>query len=52
MAAIDQPTRMVLRRRDLLRGGFWAGLGVLTVGGLATFLDFFNPRDIRGFRAQ
>jgi cytochrome b6-f complex iron-sulfur subunit len=48
-ASIDAPTRMVLRRRDFLRGGFWSGLAVLTVGGLATFLDFFNPRDIKGF---
>ena len=48
-AAIDTPTRMVIRRRDLLGGGFWAGLAVLAAGGLGTFLDFFNPRDITGF---
>jgi cytochrome b6-f complex iron-sulfur subunit len=41
--------RLALKRRDLLRGGFWAGLAMLTVGGLASFLDLFNPRDIRGF---
>jgi len=48
-ATRDAPTRMVIRRRDFLRGGFWSGLAVLAVGGLATFLDFFNPRDITGF---
>jgi cytochrome b6-f complex iron-sulfur subunit len=41
--------RVVMKRREMLRGGFWAGLGVLAVGGLATLLDLMNPRDIRGF---
>jgi cytochrome b6-f complex iron-sulfur subunit len=49
-AAKSTPTqKMVLKRRDLLRGGFWAGLAVLIVGGLAQVLDLMNPRDIRGF---
>jgi len=30
-------------RRQLLRGGFWAGVGVLLVGGLASAFEFFTP---------
>jgi cytochrome b6-f complex iron-sulfur subunit len=48
-AAATPVQRMVLRRRDMLRGGFWAGLAMLVVGGLAQTLDLMNPRDIRGF---
>ncbi len=32
-----------LRRRQLLRGGFWAGMAVLTAGGLAAAADLLNP---------
>jgi cytochrome b6-f complex iron-sulfur subunit len=48
-ATTDRRARLLLRRRALLLGGFWAGLGVLAMGGLATTLDFFNPRDVKGF---
>src|SRR5581483_9588436 len=48
-ASLGPMQRMVLRRRDLLRGGFWAGLAMLAVSGLAQTLDLMNPRDIRGF---
>ncbi|MGI8554476.1 MAG: ubiquinol-cytochrome c reductase iron-sulfur subunit [Dehalococcoidia bacterium] len=49
VAGTDAPARVVMRRRQLLRSGFWAGMGVLVAGSLATFADFFNPRDIKGF---
>jgi cytochrome b6-f complex iron-sulfur subunit len=49
LATLEPPQKAFLKRRDLLRGGFWAGFAVLLVGALATFLDFFNPRDITGF---
>lgn len=45
----DPAARMVLRRREFLRGGFWGGLAVLVAGSLAAFTDFFNPRDVKGF---
>lgn len=32
-----------LRRRRLLRRGFWAGIGVLAAGGLASLIDFITP---------
>lgn len=35
--------RAVLRRRQLLRRGFWAGTGVLAAGGLASLAEFLNP---------
>jgi cytochrome b6-f complex iron-sulfur subunit len=38
-----QPDGAVVRRRELLRRGFWTGVGVLAVGGLAAALDFLNP---------
>jgi cytochrome b6-f complex iron-sulfur subunit len=34
---------MVHRRRQFLRGSFWAGMGVLLVGGLASAAEFFTP---------
>lgn len=49
IASLTPVDRLALKRRDLLRGGFWAGLAMLAVGGLASFLDLFNPRDIKGF---
>ena len=49
LAQTDAQGRIVLRRRQVLRGGFWAGFGVLAAGALATFADFFNPRHIVGF---
>lgn len=39
----------VLRRRQLLQHGFWAGMGVLAAGGLATVLEFLNPRAPHSF---
>ena len=49
VAETNSASRLVMRRRQFLRGGFWGGAGVLAIGALATFLDFFNPRDITGF---
>jgi cytochrome b6-f complex iron-sulfur subunit len=49
IAQMDRASRLVMRRRQFLRGGFWAGAAVLAAGSLAAFLDFFNPRDITGF---
>jgi len=40
-----------LRRRRLLRAGFWTGVGVVAAGGLAALADFLNPRDIQAFGA-
>ena len=48
-ATITPVQRMVVKRRELLRGGFWTGLAVLVAGGLAQTLDLMNPRDIHGF---
>jgi cytochrome b6-f complex iron-sulfur subunit len=41
----DSPAQrgMRHRRRQLLRGGFWAGTGVLLAGGLASAAEFFTP---------
>lgn len=39
----------VLRRRQLLRRGFWAGVAVLTAGSLAAASDFLLPHDVRRF---
>jgi cytochrome b6-f complex iron-sulfur subunit len=41
------PGDALTRRRQLLRRGFWAALGVLAVGAAATAADFLNPRDAR-----
>lgn len=42
-------SEMLLRRRQFLRGGFWAGLGVLVAGGLASAVDFLAPHDQHRF---
>jgi len=44
-SAAPTPVRAdpTLRRRQLLRRGFWAGLGVLVAGGLASLIDFVIP---------
>ena len=42
---------IVVRRRKLLRGGFWAGVSVLTFGGLAAATDFLAPRGVRFLNA-
>jgi Rieske Fe-S protein len=39
-------TSATMRRRRLLLRGFWAGLAVLTAGGLAAAADFLMPRDV------
>ena len=38
-----------LLRGVMLRRGFLAGLGALSLGSLAVFLNFFNPRGVTGF---
>jgi cytochrome b6-f complex iron-sulfur subunit len=48
-AATSLGQRVALRRRALLRGGFWAGMAVVAAGGLASTLELMNPRNIRGF---
>lgn len=36
--------RFVLRRRQLLRGGFWAGAAALAAGAVAAAAEFISPR--------
>ena len=38
----------VSRRRFIL-GSFWTGLGVTLLGSVGLFLDFFYPRNVKGF---
>ena len=40
---------LVVKRRALLRRGFWAGIGILAAGSLAAAADLLNPRGIRQF---
>jgi cytochrome b6-f complex iron-sulfur subunit len=36
-------------RRAFILGSFWTGLGVSLLGGVGIFLDFFYPRNVKGF---
>lgn len=36
-------------RRTFIRGSFWAGLGVTLLGSVGLFLDYFYPRNVKGF---
>jgi cytochrome b6-f complex iron-sulfur subunit len=48
-AAPAEPTEPDLSRRRFIRLSFWSGLGLTLLGSLGLFLDFFYPRNIRGF---
>jgi cytochrome b6-f complex iron-sulfur subunit len=43
------PLEVDVSRRNFLRASFWTGLGVTIGGGVALFLDFFYPRNVKGF---
>ena len=43
------PLEVDVSRRNFLRASFWTGLGVTIGGGTALFLDFFYPRNVKGF---
>ena len=43
------PLEIDVSRRNFLRASFWTGLGVTIGGGLVLFLDFFYPRNVKGF---
>lgn len=36
-------------RRGFILGSFWTGLGVMLLGSVGIFLDFFYPRGVKGF---
>ncbi|MSQ41683.1 MAG: ubiquinol-cytochrome c reductase iron-sulfur subunit [Dehalococcoidia bacterium] len=40
-----------LSRRRFIRASFWTGLGATLLGSVGLFLDFFYPRNVRGFGA-
>ena len=43
------PLEVDASRRNFLRASFWTGLGVTLGGGTALFLDFWYPRNVKGF---
>lgn len=45
----EAPVRVVVKRRQVLRGGAFAAIGGFTFLMIASFLNFFNPRHITGF---
>jgi cytochrome b6-f complex iron-sulfur subunit len=38
-----------MSRRRFIRASFWSGLGLTLLGSVGLFLDFFYPRDVKGF---
>ncbi len=36
-------------RRNFVLGSFWTGMGVTLLGSVGLFLDFFYPRNVKGF---
>lgn len=36
-------------RRNFIRASFWTGLGATVFGGVGLFLDYFYPRNVKGF---
>ncbi len=36
-------------RRKFILGSFWTGMGVTVLGSVGLFLDFFYPRNVKGF---
>jgi cytochrome b6-f complex iron-sulfur subunit len=52
VAAVEQderPVRVMVKRRQVLRGGVFASLGGFVVLLLGSFVNFFNPRHVTGF---
>ncbi len=47
-AQVSRPPADVSRRNFIL-GSFWAGLGATLLGSVSMFLDFFYPRNVKGF---
>lgn len=47
----DTRSGPLLRRRRLLKAGFWAGTGMLAAGILASLADYVNLRDFHDFGA-
>lgn len=47
-AAQAQPVEDLSRRR-FIQLSFWTGLGISLLGSVGLFLDFFYPRNVRGF---
>ncbi len=45
----DRQVRVMMKRRQILRGGVFASLGGFVILMLGSFLNFFNPRHISGF---
>ncbi|MBM3138819.1 MAG: ubiquinol-cytochrome c reductase iron-sulfur subunit [Chloroflexi bacterium] len=43
------PIEADLSRRRFIRASFWTGLGVTLLGSVGLFLDFFYPRNVKGF---
>jgi cytochrome b6-f complex iron-sulfur subunit len=43
------PLERDVSRRNFIRLSFWSGLGVTVGGSLALFLDYFYPRNVKGF---
>jgi cytochrome b6-f complex iron-sulfur subunit len=43
------PLERDVSRRNFIRLSFWSGLGVTVGGSLALFLDYFDPRNVKGF---
>jgi cytochrome b6-f complex iron-sulfur subunit len=43
------PLEVDVSRRNFIRASFWTGLGVTVGGGVALFLDYFYPRNVKGF---
>ena len=43
------PMEQDVSRRNFIRASFWSGLGVTVLGSLGLFLDFFWPRNVKGF---
>ncbi|MDA0364268.1 MAG: ubiquinol-cytochrome c reductase iron-sulfur subunit [Chloroflexi bacterium] len=43
------PLEADMSRRRFIRASFWAGLGITLLGSVGLFLDFFYPRNVKGF---
>jgi cytochrome b6-f complex iron-sulfur subunit len=43
------PLERDVSRRNFIRLSFWSGLGITVGGSLALFLDYFYPRNVKGF---
>ncbi len=48
-AAQVSPIDHDLNRRRFIQASFWAGLSVTLLGSVGLFLDFWYPRNVRGF---